>query len=288
MTSDKGREKGALREMEALLEELIDTEGSGLGQGSDAEGKDEEEIGDGKGVRKEDENAGRGLGLNAKAELGEDIEKDTLAELEEMQEGQGRGEAVGGNANEHSRGASSGPRHANARPDTKLVLVTLDIPCVSFIRLPSTATRQTATDPVDLVYQICREAYNHPLRPRSRFMKRLTPLTIVRKVMNDGIERLCGEVLPPTFGMEQGKQWRYAVRVTVRNNNQVSKDDIIKRVAGFVGMLGRGESTIGGDRIDVVREEVDGGHTRSEDKACRAHLDNEERVGSGETRSVQE
>ena len=277
MTGDKGREKGALREVEALLEELMGNVALSQGTSSDGGGKDGGEMESGNGDKVEDEDGGQGDGGDGRGESGGDIEKDILAELQEMRGGHGRGYTAGDGANENGRGALNGTRSADTGPDMKLGLITLDIPCVSFVRLPSSSATLKASDPVDLVYRICREAHSEPLRPRSRFIKRLTPLTRVRKVMNDGVERLCEEVLPPVFGMEQGRQWRYAVRVTVRNNNQVSKDDIIKRVAGFVGMLGRGESTDGGEGKDAAREEVDRGNTSSEDDGDRAHLDNKER-----------
>lgn len=153
----------------------------------------------------------------------DDIEKE-LADL--------AGEDVVGS--KRKRSDQTGPGNADVSPhnNRKIGLVTLDIPCVSFVRFPT----QTRCDPADVAAKMCRDARAYPERQRSRFIKRLTPLSKVRKVMNDGVEGLCRDVLPAAFGGDQG--WKYAVRVTVRNNNQIEKDQVIKTVAGAVRELG--------------------------------------------------
>ena len=289
MTSDKGREKGALREIEGLLEELMGERevrgvtavvGGGLeggDKGSDmaknegkerlgATGEDNLEKEDGQGVSVGGQGTGDGgEGENRGVEEG-DIEKDILAELEEMRGGTSRNNMA---ATADANGTHFETASTTAR--AKLGLITLDIPCVSFVRLPSTSvtTTQKPVDPVASVYEICRAAQSSPLTPRSRYIKRLTPLTRVKKVMNDGLERLCEEVLPPVFGADQGRELKYAVRVTVRNNNQISREDIIKRVAGYVVKMGRGEVEVEGDEgkgrnarntsSEEEEDEVDGG-----------------------------
>ena len=257
VTSDKGREKGALRELEGLIEEaMAEMAGGAVRESGDAETG-------GNGESPDDEARRPGDGVGNEPEDREDIEKDILAELEEMRGGSNK--RLDNRRDEGQASAGGGNRVQDAETATKLGLITLDIPCVSFVRLPSSWLTSKSAKPVDLVYTICREAYRDPLRPRSRFIKRLTPVTRVKKVMNDGIERLCEEVLPPVFGMEQGKVWKYAIRVTVRNNNQVSKDDIIKRVAGFVQALGRGESMLGAGDEEAAGESRNGGNTSCED-----------------------
>lgn len=258
VTSDKGSEKRALRELEGLIEEaMTEMAGDGVKESRDAEtGGIGESLGD------EDRRLGDAVGKEAQDR--EDVEKEILAELEEM-----RGEShknLGNGRDEGDAVASRGNDPEDTGTVTKLGLITLDIPCVSFVRLPPSCMTSKSANPVDLVYKICREAHRDPLRPRSRFIKRITPVTKVKKVMNDGIERLCEKVLPPVFGMEQIRVWKYAVRVTVRNNNQVSKDDIIKRVAGFVQALGRGESMLGVGDEEAVGGRRNGGNTSSEDE----------------------
>lgn len=138
-----------------------------------------------------------------------DIEADITAELESLRK--------------ESKGLASSSI-------SRISLVTLDIPCVSFLRLPMDQ------DPVALVYKICKEAYDKPDRPRSRYIKRLTPLTRVRKVLNDGIQALCNDVLPRHFGDEVK---RFAIRPTIRNNDKIKRDDLITLVADKVTELGQ-------------------------------------------------
>ena len=235
VTSDKGKEKAALREAEDLIGEVLVEMGFG-----------EKVEGEGEGGGEEEESAGK---------EDEDIEKDILTELEGM-----RGED-GQKGNRIQKASHPRSSTEDAGSVTRLGLVTLDIPCVSFVRLPSTSTSTSSSDitsvidPVDLVYRITRQAYLEPLRPRSRFIKRLTPLIRVRKFLNEGLERLCDEVLPSVFGKEQGKEWKYAIRVTVRNNSKVSRDEIIKKVAGLVMASGMGQDVVDNGR---------GGNTSSE------------------------
>lgn len=148
-------------------------------------------------------------------------------------------------------------------------------------------------DPTSLVYHLCRTAYQNPTRQKSRFIQRLTPVFKVRKILSGtssgtgagtgglgglgGLEKLCLEVLPATFGPNGGEYgnpngredgsenvrtgWKYAIRVTVRNNNQLTREEIIKVVAGFVVKIGRGEgesgSGIGRDGKNKVEDEAE-------------------------------
>ncbi|ETN37837.1 uncharacterized protein HMPREF1541_07460 [Cyphellophora europaea CBS 101466] len=164
---------------------------------------------------------------NADRGIEDDIERE-LAEL--------AGQSVAGEKRKRPSETTSGEADS-ASKTAKLGLVTLDIPCVSFVRFPLGFEHE----PVSVVTKICRDAESQPERQRSRFIKRLTPLSRVRKVMSGGVEELCKDVLPPVFG--DGQPRKYAVRVTVRNNNQVEKDQIIKTVAGAVRELG----LVGGD-----------------------------------------
>ena len=282
MTSDKGGERKALRELEGLIEEAMamTTEIAG-GDGVKEESRDAEiETGGGGGIGEAligDE--ARRLGDGVKNEG--DIEKDILAELEELRGGSNK---MLGNGRQASA-ASDGVGVGDADGSMKLGLITLDIPCVSFVRLPHRPVSSKSMAPVDIVYKICREAHQGPLRPRSRYIKRLTPVSRVKKLMNDGIGKLCEEVLPPVFGAEHGGAWKYAVRVTVRNNNQVSKDDIIKRIAGFVVALGRGELTLGARDEGAEGERRRGGNTSSEDENDEESEIQREEKGKGKESS---
>lgn len=56
-----------------------------------------------------------------------------------------------------------------------------------------------AVDPVKAVHRLCIEAQENPEMKRSRWVKRLTPITLVRKVLGGGLEGLSREVLKPQF-----------------------------------------------------------------------------------------
>jgi hypothetical protein len=54
-------------------------------------------------------------------------------------------------------------------------------------------------DPVSLVHTICKDAHSKPDQKRSRFIKRMTPMTLMRKTMGGGLEHVCQSVLRPHF-----------------------------------------------------------------------------------------
>lgn len=64
---------------------------------------------------------------------------------------------------------------------------------VSFVRTAN------SIDPVSLVHTICKDAQLRPDKKRSRFIKRMTPMTLMRKTMGGGLEHVCQSVLQPHF-----------------------------------------------------------------------------------------
>ncbi|KAK5061192.1 hypothetical protein LTR84_007734 [Exophiala bonariae] len=143
---------------------------------------------------------------------------------------------------------------ANA-PVQKLTCVELDIPCVSFVRFPGGLS--ASHNPVEIVRTLCATAANKDFQgPRSRYIKRLTPVSLVRKTMANGLESLCDELLPAHFKVEdersvegtatddagtpQSKGLKFAIRPTIRNNNKIDRDQVIQTVAPKVEILGKG------------------------------------------------
>jgi tRNA acetyltransferase TAN1 len=133
-----------------------------------------------------------------------------------------------------------------------LSFVTLDIPCVSFVRFPA----RSAVDPVEVVRKICLNASKEGTSsPRSRYIKRLTPVSLVRKTLNDGLESLCNQILPKHFlvdcapgdaennpegnGRPLQTPCKFAIRPTIRNNNKINRDELIRTVADRVTSLGK-------------------------------------------------
>lgn len=56
-----------------------------------------------------------------------------------------------------------------------------------------------AFDPVEIVHRLCSEAQANPENKRSRWIRRLTPISLVRKILGGGLEELAREVLKPHF-----------------------------------------------------------------------------------------
>lgn len=113
--------------------------------------------------------------------------------------------------------------------------ISLDIPCVSFIRLSQSPT---PIDPVTLVHRICSDAASDATTKQSRYIKRLTPMTLLKKSLGGGLEALCAAVLPAHFG-NGSAACKFAIRPTVRNkNNQLDRDVVIRVVADEVARLG--------------------------------------------------
>jgi tRNA acetyltransferase TAN1 len=195
-----------------------------------------------------------------------DIEADILAELDSLRP---------------NNGPSSSTLHPTSQ---KISLVTLDIPCVSFVRFPTTT--KSRHDPVDIVRKLCQSAARKDSSgPRSRYIKRLTPVTLIRKVLSNGLESLCDEVLPAHFQIDEGpdqeppseteddRQGRdsklpkhggckFAIRPTIRNNNKIDRDHVIQVVAAKITELGHGAHSVdlkGYDKlvlVDVYRNVV--------------------------------
>lgn len=54
-------------------------------------------------------------------------------------------------------------------------------------------------EPVKFVHALCSEAMAAPSRVRSRFVRRLTPMTLVGKASEKGLEEVARQVLAPAF-----------------------------------------------------------------------------------------
>ncbi|RVX75195.1 hypothetical protein B0A52_00547 [Exophiala mesophila] len=158
--------------------------------------------------------------------------------------------------------AAQPSKTSNATPSQKLTVVSLDIPCVTFVRFPTAKSTDHKLDPVEIVRTLCTSAADVNFKgPRSRYIKRLTPITLVRKTLNDGLESLCEEVLPEHFRIggdgsdtqepEQTstpqsttKSYKFAIRPSIRNNNKLDRDQVIQTVAQKIGLLGKNMHTV--------------------------------------------
>ncbi|KAJ9603561.1 hypothetical protein H2200_011747 [Cladophialophora chaetospira] len=227
VTSDKGQEKKCLQELSDLLGEFFD-----------------EDLAQRRSETVEDKTA-----VEAEEEV--DIEADIAAELDALRPHAAEGDGVG----------------------QKLSLVTLDIPCVSFVRFPI----RSAVDPVEVVRKLCLTASERDAKgPRSRYIKRLTPVSLLRKTLNDGLDTLCSQILPNHFSNDAEPQngdthsttdqhltpkpYKFAIRPTIRNNNKIDRDVVIRTVADKVAELGKHTVDLKGyDKlilVDVYRNVV--------------------------------
>jgi tRNA acetyltransferase TAN1 len=64
---------------------------------------------------------------------------------------------------------------------------------VIFVRL------EKSIDPVELVHRLCAEAQANPETKKSRYVKRMTPVTEVRKTLSVDLEAFAREILKPHF-----------------------------------------------------------------------------------------
>ncbi|KZF18871.1 hypothetical protein L228DRAFT_286365 [Xylona heveae TC161] len=164
-------------------------------------------------------------------------------------EGQGQGRSH----EEHEEGSPSGDEdieaeikrelHGMKKPASRKLFehVRLDIQCVMFFR-----TRKPV-DPVKLVHAICEDAFSLPGQKRTRWVKRLTPVTLIGKATEKGVEEVAQQVLAPHFHFDldrdhdydhdrnEGRGKRFAIRPTIRNHNTLTRDGIIRKVAAAVG-----------------------------------------------------
>ncbi|KAF2702690.1 hypothetical protein K504DRAFT_393959 [Pleomassaria siparia CBS 279.74] len=107
--------------------------------------------------------------------------------------------------------------------------VKLDTQCLIFFktRLP--------VEPVAFVQRICQDAANGVKQTHCRFVKRLTPITAVDKATDRGLDEVAKQVLAPHFHGPDHVGKKFAIRVSIRNNKEFTRDQIIKTVAAAVG-----------------------------------------------------
>ncbi|PGH18112.1 hypothetical protein AJ79_00740 [Helicocarpus griseus UAMH5409] len=106
--------------------------------------------------------------------------------------------------------------------------IRLDIPCLAFIKMDK------SLDPVQIAHRLCATARANSDQKRSRWIQRITPVTLTQKVLGGGIEQLSREVLKPHFH-SGGPSKKYAIRTSIRNNTTWTRETLIPLVASMVG-----------------------------------------------------
>lgn len=119
-----------------------------------------------------------------------------------------------------------------AMKDTKKDLITplpLGCECMLFVR-----TRKPVV-PVDFVKAIC-QGVKDTGKKSTRFVQRMTPVTLTCSASKPELEKLCDIVLGPHFHLKEGqKPLKYAIRPTMRNFDGMNRDEVIQTVASRVG-----------------------------------------------------
>ncbi|KAF1977188.1 hypothetical protein BU23DRAFT_578266 [Bimuria novae-zelandiae CBS 107.79] len=90
-------------------------------------------------------------------------------------------------------------------------------------------------EPVSFVHKICQDTADGIEPQRCRFVKRMTPLSAIGKVAGNGLKDVATEVLAPHFHAPEQTEKKFAIRVNIRNNKQIKRDDVIHQVASLVG-----------------------------------------------------
>ncbi|KAH8595221.1 hypothetical protein B0O99DRAFT_162001 [Bisporella sp. PMI_857] len=116
--------------------------------------------------------------------------------------------------------------------------VHINAPCVLFFKT------RPPIDPVDFVHRICKEVVEKPGIRRMKYVNRLTPMTLMGKATESGIEEVGKNVLRKQFRLAGGeiknvegdedKISSYAIRPTIRTHKILQRDAIIKQVASLV------------------------------------------------------
>ena len=106
--------------------------------------------------------------------------------------------------------------------------IKVDIQCVLFFKT------RGPIKPVEFVHRICLDALNGT-KKKHRWVKRLTPMTMMGKATVEGLEKVAQMVLEPVFHAEGTPARKFAIRPTRRNHDVMKRDEIIRQIASAVG-----------------------------------------------------
>ena len=121
-----------------------------------------------------------------------------------------------------------GMKSKSTRKEALFQPVKVDIQCVLFFK-----TREPI-EPVEFVHRICQDALEGAIK-KHRWVKRLTPMTMMGKATAEGLEKVTQSVLHPVFHAEGTPARKFAIRPTRRNHNVMKRDEIIRQIASAVG-----------------------------------------------------
>ncbi|KAK3703543.1 hypothetical protein LTR37_014390 [Vermiconidia calcicola] len=105
----------------------------------------------------------------------------------------------------------------------------VDVQCVVFFKTVA------PVEPVSFIKTVCEDAMSAARRKRTRWAKRLSPMTLMGRASEEGLEKVATEVLAPHFHRTPFQRRKFAIRPTLRNHNILSRDSIIRQIATIVG-----------------------------------------------------
>ncbi|GAB7346372.1 hypothetical protein MBLNU457_5079t1 [Dothideomycetes sp. NU457] len=103
-----------------------------------------------------------------------------------------------------------------------------DMQCVVFFRTSA------PVEPVEFVHRIVSDAAADSSKKRTRFTHRLSPISMMGRASEEGLEKVAVEVLKGAFLDEGAVGRKFAIRPTMRNHNVLKRDSVIKQVAAIV------------------------------------------------------
>ncbi|KAK5625554.1 hypothetical protein RRF57_001270 [Xylaria bambusicola] len=146
-------------------------------------------------------------------------------------------------------------KSANKTKDSVFDLIRMNVDCVLFMRT------RAPVDPLKLVREICKDAAvaNDRKQLRSRFINKLTPITLTGKATEKGLEDVAKKVLPDHFRMADdetdtkddgendacsfkptlsqttsNQAQQYAIRPTLRAHSTLKRTEVIDKVANMI------------------------------------------------------
>lgn len=105
----------------------------------------------------------------------------------------------------------------------------LDTQCLVFFQT------QDPVEPVSFIRAICEDLDSELTRAHSRFVQRLTPMTLMGKATETGLAKLARDVLAPHFHAPDVTGKKFAIRPNLRNHKVLTRDAVIQQVASIVG-----------------------------------------------------
>ncbi|KAI0441814.1 hypothetical protein F4803DRAFT_521779 [Xylaria telfairii] len=130
-------------------------------------------------------------------------------------------------------------KSASKPKDGPFGILKMNVDCVLFVRT------RAPVDPLVLVREICNDAAAAKDRSmwRSRFINKLTPITLTGKATEKGLEEIARKVLAEHFqlaesateiGDSEGSACSYAIRPTFRAHTTLKRAEVIDNVAKMI------------------------------------------------------